>query len=95
MQKKGQVMNINFYYQIDFIDDAELANYIDTFKQNELEKAKEHYRTLSNALSCTKGTNQNMRYVLDMYAYIQDKDEELDETDVLVAQILPELELKV
>lgn len=88
-------MHINFYYQIDFIDDAELANYIDTFKQNELEKAKEHYQILSNALSCTKGTYRNMRYVLDMYAYIQDKDEELDETDILVAQILPELELKV
>ena len=53
---------------------AGLANYIDTFKQNELEKAKEHYRILSNALSCTKGTDRNMRYVLDMYAYIQDKD---------------------
>ena len=88
-------MEIKFYFQIDFIDDAGFANYIDTFKQNELEKAKEHYQILSNALSCTKGTDRNIRYVLDMYAYIQDKDEELDETDVLVAQILPELELKV
>ena len=95
MQMKGQVMHINFYYQIDFIDDAGLANYINTFQQNELEKAKEHYRILSNALSCIKGTDRNMRYVLDMYAYIQDKDTELDETDVLVVQILPELEVKI
>ena len=65
-------MNIDFYYQIDFIDDANLANYIDTFTKEEFAKAKEHYRILSNALSCTKGTNRNMRYVLDLYAFIQD-----------------------
>ena len=88
-------MEIKFYYQIDFIDDAGLANYINTFKQNELKKAKEHYHILTNALNCTKGTDCKTKYVLDMYAFIHDKDEDLDETDVLVAQILPELELKV
>lgn len=95
MQKKGQVMHINFYYQIDFNDDAGLANYIDTFKVNEIEKAKEHYRILSNALSCTRGTDRKTKYVLDLYAFIQDENEELDETDILIAQILPEMELKI
>lgn len=88
-------MNIDFYYQIDYIDDAELANYIDTFPKEEYETAKEHYHILSGALSCIKGTNRNIKYVLDLYAFIQDDNgDAIEDTDILVAQILPELEIK-
>ena len=86
-------MHIQFYYQIDFIDDTGSASYIDTFDQDELKEAKEHYQILSNALACTKDTDSNIHYVLDMYAYIQYEDEEVEETDVLVAQVLPTLQL--
>ena len=89
-------MQIKFYYQIDFIDDAGLANYIDTFKYHEIDKAQEHYRILSNALLHTKGTEHNMRYVLDLYAYIEDDNgNAVDDSDILIAQILPKKELKV
>lgn len=86
-------MYIKFYYQIDFIDAIGQANYIRTFSQNEFEKAKEHYQILSNALACIKSDESNIHYVLDIYAYIQDQDAEVEETDILVAQILPELQL--
>ena len=101
-------MRIQFYYQIDFIDEAGLANYIDTFEQDELKEAKEHYQILTNALCCVKETNNNAHYVLDMYAYIEGEDTDTDtdidsnvdvdtdieeDTDVLVAQILPEFKI--
>lgn len=86
-------MYIKFYYQIDFIDEAGLANYIDTFEQDEFKEAKEHYQILTNALCCVKETNSNIHYVLDMYAYIQDQDAEVEETNILVAQVLPTLQL--
>ena len=87
-------MNISFYYQIDYIDDAGLANYIDTFPKEEFEKAKDHYRILSGALSCIKGTNRDIQYVLDLYAFIQDdKGDAIDDTDILVANVLPNKEI--
>ena len=87
-------MEVQFFYQIDFIDERGFANYINTFNADELDKAKEHWKILSNALSCiTKDT----KYVLDMYAQVYDTEQKdsLDETSVLVAQILPEMELKL
>jgi hypothetical protein len=86
-------MEIKFYYQIDFIDDAGFANYIDTFKEDELDKAKEHYQILSNALACL---DKSTKYVLDMYAYIEEENgSSVDGSDILIAQILPELDLKI
>lgn len=87
-------MKINFYYQIDYIDDAELANYISTFTSDEFKEAQKHYWILQNALNCYKKAGENIRFVLDKYAYIEDDSgDAIDDTDTLVAQILPKLEM--
>lgn len=86
-------MKINYYYQIDYIDEKGLATYIDTFANDELEDAKHHYNILQNALNCIKASAY---YALDMYAYIDATDgEHIDDTDVLVAELLPEFTLKM
>ena len=37
-------MKTRFYYQIDYIDENGFANYIDTFCENKLKKAKKHWK---------------------------------------------------
>ena len=79
-------MKIETYYQIDFIDKNGLANYIDTFQENEFEEAKKHYKMLSNALACI---DKDTKYVLDLYAHIPSK----DNSDKFIMQILPEIKI--
>ena len=85
-------MKIKFYYQIDFIDEDGFANYITTFNADEYEKDKECYGILSRALACY---SKNTKYVLDLYTYIEENEVFIDGSEVIVAQILPELELQI
>lgn len=65
--------NEHIFYQIDYIDEDGLANYIDTFKSNELVKAKRHLDILNKVNKCL---NDNTMFVLDMYKYNRDTDED-------------------
>lgn len=84
-------MEIKFYYQIDFIDKNGKANYINTFKKEEFEKAKENYNILTNALNCLKNTEE--RFVLDLHAYIDDNGCSVEDTDTLIAEVIPCMEI--
>lgn len=80
-------MQTKFYYQIDYIDENGFANYIDTFNENELEKAKEHWKILSLALACIR---IDTKFVLDMYSYKENKKGlPIDDSDEFLKQILP------
>ncbi|MBR1620275.1 hypothetical protein IJ674_10350 [bacterium] len=79
--------NIKYYFQIDFIDKNGLANYIDTFKSNELIKAVRHWHILTNANACI---SKDTSYVLDLYSFKVDQNgNAIENTDELVKQILP------
>ena len=56
---------VRYYYQIDFIDEHGLANYIDTFTARQRKKAIEHLNILNSANQCL--TNDTY-FVLDKYA---------------------------
>ena len=72
-------MKTRFYYQID---------YIDTFCENKLKKAKKHWKILSLAQACI---SRDTYFVLDMYSYQEDETGlAIDDTDEWIKQILPE-----
>lgn len=75
-------MNLKYYYQIDYIDKEGLANYIDTFQENEKAKAIEHLKILNLANDCL---NSDTEFVLDKYSYqVDDNGYAIDDTDELV-----------
>lgn len=81
-------MKTRFYYQIDYIDENGFANYIDTFCENKLKKAKKHWKILSLAQACI---SRDTYFVLDMYSYQEDETGlAFDDTDEWIKQILPE-----
>lgn len=82
-----------YYYQIDYIDEGEYANYIDTFEQNELEKAKNHLKILNNANRCL---NEYTYFTLNKYAVLKhtDADGELIEENITKEMSIKDYTLK-
>lgn len=73
-------MQIKTYYQIDFIDEVGLANYIETYHNEE--KALNDLKVLEHARQCL---STETKYVLDLYAYIENDDgHPVENTDVLI-----------
>lgn len=73
-------MNIKTYYQIDYIDENGLASYIETY--HDKEKALNALMILEHARRCL---SDKTKYVLDLYAYIEDDDNNpIEDSDVLI-----------
>lgn len=71
------------FYQIDYIDENEQANYIATYEANQLEKAIEHVNVLNNANACL---NEDTYFVLDKYEEITEDEAEIVEYNITNAQ---------
>lgn len=55
----------HYFYQIDYINDRNEAEYIDSFTARQRKKAIEHVNILNKANRCL---NNDTYFVLDMYA---------------------------
>ena len=71
------------FYQIDYIDENEQANYIATYEANQLKKAIEHVNVLNNANACL---NEDTYFVLDKYEEITEDEAEIVEYNITNAQ---------
>jgi len=73
------------FYQIDYIDSKEQANYIATYNSEELSKAIEHVNVLNNANMCL---NKDTYFVLDKYEEITEDEAEIVEYNITNAEPL-------
>ena len=70
-----------YYYQIDYIDEKGLANYIDTFHNRYV--ALEHLAILNNANRALNGNKT--KFVLDKYCYkVDNLGRVIEDTDELI-----------
>lgn len=74
-----------YYYQIDYIDKKGYANYINTFKNNELKKAIKHVNILNEANACL---NDDTYFVLDKYKSLTEDEAELLEENITRAMTI-------
>lgn len=73
-------MKIKTYYQIDFIDVDGKATYIETYHNKDV--ALNDLKVLEHANNCL---NNKTKFVLDLYAYIEEDDgNALEDSDVLI-----------
>lgn len=85
--KKNNDIQYGYYYQIDYIDNSGLANYIATFDDNERDKAIQALRLLNKANACiSKGT----KYILDRYRYQLENGLAIDDSDEVIEPSIEE-----
>ena len=82
--ERNHNFNYEYYYQIDYIDENGLANYIKTFNKDERDKAIKSVNLLNQANMCINGTTT--KYVLDYYRYRP----EIDESDEIIEKDIKE-----
>lgn len=77
-----------YYYQIDYIDENGLANYIRTFTKNKRHEAIEATKLLNQANACI---NKDTYYVLDCYRFKIDKNgNTIDDTEEIIEKDIKE-----
>ena len=84
----------HYFYQIDYINAENEANYIDTFTSRQRNKAIEHVNILNEANRCL---NEDTYFVLDKYAS-EDYDGETDrivEENITNAESIKERRRKI
>lgn len=81
--------NYEYYYQIDYIDKDDRANYIQTYKHDERSKALYDLKILNASNMRLNGTTT--RYVLSKYRYKLDiEGRVIDDTDEIIEKDIKE-----
>lgn len=87
--KDNHEFTYGYYYQIDYIDEDGLANYIETFDKDEKDKAIESVNILNRANACINEKHDETKYVLDYYRYkIDSNGNTIDGSDELLNNMI-------